>query len=465
MQEKILFLVPDGVGVRNYLYSNILKVISDQNIEATIGTVLPKEFIHDLEKTHGFSIQTFPIRIFAENLTTRLFREAATFGRLKNNAKISENKTILTNWNYNPKSLKQKVLNKTAEIMGIWASKNYNRILSLESRSEKYWNQQSVEKAEKLLKEIQPNKIFITHQRVAGLMPYCIAAKKLGIEVISVIYSWDNLPKGRLAVKVDKYLVWSDYMKKEMEIYYPEIPSDKVIITGTPQFEFYLQERFLKNRVEFAKENGLDASKKWICFSGDDEKTSPYDPQYLQDVAQAVSEMDERNRPQIIFRRCPVDFSGRYDEVLKKFETIIIAVNPLWNTPKSGQNWGYVFPQFEDIGLQVNLGCHCEFVINLGSTMAHDFAIFNKPCFYLNYDTVKDDNWSVKTIYGYQHFKSMEKLNAVGWLNSSSEIRNELEGVLSNTKNIGPDREKWLQKIVQHPIDNASVAIGNLLKN
>jgi hypothetical protein len=41
-------------------------------------------------------------------------------------------------------------------------------------------------------------------------MPICIAAKELNIPVITAIYSWDNLPKARLAVQADKYIVWSD---------------------------------------------------------------------------------------------------------------------------------------------------------------------------------------------------------------------------------------------------------------
>jgi hypothetical protein len=63
-------------------------------------------------------------------------------------------------------------------------------------------------------------------------------------------------------------------------------------------------------------------------------------------------------------------------------------------------------------------------VVNVGSTMAFDFAMFDKPCVFINYDqenkTVK--NWSVKTIYKFQHFNSMHNKNAVIWLNNKAEI-------------------------------------------
>ena len=57
---------------------------------------------------------------------------------------------------------------------------------------------------------------------------------------ITFIFSWDNLPKARLAVEADLYLVWSQWMKDEMRDYYPEISEEKVKLVGTPQFEFYL---------------------------------------------------------------------------------------------------------------------------------------------------------------------------------------------------------------------------------
>lgn len=96
--------------------------------------------------------------------------------------------------------------------------------------------------------------------------------------------------------------------------------------------------------------------------------------------------------------------------------------------------------------------------------MAHDFAMFNKPCLYLNYDTVKDENWSVKTIYKYQHFRSMKNLDAVGWLSSKKDIKVELEKALFQAEIIGKDKEKWLEKIVLNPVDKASINIANQLK-
>jgi hypothetical protein len=134
---------------------------------------------------------------------------------------------------------------------------------------------------------------------------------------------------------------------------------------------FYLENKLVISREVFARRNGLDAKKKWICFSGDDIITSPYDHLFLKDVTESLN--SRKDDLQIIFRRSPVDFSERYDEVLRRYKDIVKAVDPLWNI-ESQTGWVGYFPKAEDINMQVNLAYHCELVINLGSTMALDFA-------------------------------------------------------------------------------------------
>ena len=454
-KTKILFIVPDGVGIRNYLYSNLISELDDCNL--TVLSTLPKEAFYQINTYFDYQKLTFE----KEGFITRLFRETATFARLCCNAKKVNNKSILTNWNYQPKGFKLKTLNKFAEVVGKMVALNYQNIIRFEQIAQKNWSRKSIELYKKQLKELNPKSIFITHQRVASLMPICIAAKELNIKIVSAIYSWDNLPKGRLAIIADKYVVWSDYMKEEMKLFYPEITPENIIVTGTPQFEFYEQEDKIINKNEFGIQYGLDVNKPWICFSGDDVKTSPYDPQYLKDVAQAITQIDAKIRPQIIFRRCPVDFSTRYDAVLSEFKDCLISIDPIWNVPNAIENWGVYFPKKEDITLQINLAFHCEAVVNLGSTMAHDFAMFNKPCFYYNYDPVENQNWSVKTIYNYQHFRTMEGLEAVGWLHSKESIKVELEKVLQHKLVDGKDRKLWLQRIVLHPENQESKILHN----
>ncbi|OZV67585.1 hypothetical protein [Winogradskyella aurantia] len=451
-RTKVLFVVPDGVGIKNYLYSSVLAHLK-KNSDISIWSPLPHEAFNGIKDIHNVTFNYSQIELLPETPLTRLFRESASYARMLHNSRLKRNETILTNWRPQTYNLKVKILYAAAKILGNLFSRDYNRILKFEKKSTKHIPQGVINSYKTRLKECQPDVVFITHQRVAGLMPICLAAKQLNIKTSTVIFSWDNLPKARLAIRTDDYLVWSAWMKNEMMAYYPEIENQAIKIVGTPQFEFYLEEKRIISREVFARLNGLDAKKKWICFSGDDIITSPYDHLFLKDVTESLN--SRKNDLQIIFRRSPVDFSKRYDDILKRSKDIVKAVDPLWNI-KSQTGWVGYFPKAEDINMQVNLAYHCELVINLGSTMALDFATFDKPCLYLNYNPSNDAMWSTKTIYNFEHFKSMEDLEAVGWINQRSEILNKVELALHNPDGLAPDRKKWMEILVEHPLDSCA---------
>jgi hypothetical protein len=455
-EKHILFIVPDGVGIKNYLFSDIISYLKLE-AKITVWSPLPVEAFADVEKRHNVELGYKYIQLLPESILTRLYREATTYARLIHNSKLQNNSTILTNWRRPNYSIKVKVLFSCAQVLGYFLSNKYIRILRFEKKSLKRINKFTIKKFVNELEVLKPSHIFITHQRVPGLMPICLAAKKLNIKTTSAIFSWDNLPKARLAVKTDNYLVWSKWMKDEMKIYYPEIPGDNVKLLGTPQFEFYFDEQRTLSRQEFANLHSLDVDKTWICFSGDDVTTSPFDQFFLRDVAEALQ--SKREEIQIIFRRCPVDFSSRYDAIIEEHKNFIVPIDPIWNI-QTQTGWVGYFPKHQDINMQINLAQHCDLVINLGSTMALDFATYDKPCLYLNYNPLPKSEWSTEIIYNFQHFRSMKGLDAVGWINSKEDIEKLVLSSLNNPQEIAKDRKDWLKTLVLHPLDENSKKIA-----
>ena len=454
-----MFLVPDGTGVRNYLYTSLISQLKDR-CNFTVWTPLPKEAIDEVAAIHSISYSYHHIVLERETFKTKLYREAAKYARLLRSTNYFKNPTIIKhNWNHAPKGIKLKVFNTLTKFLGSRISKKYPAILRFEENSRKYWPKSIIENYKEQLKKENPSVIFITHQRVFSLNPICIAAQDLGIPVVSCIYSWDNVVKAGLAIAADTYVVWSKLMKRELELLYPEITPSAIIVTGSPQFEFYLEENRKTSREDFAATYGLDPAKKWICFSGDDIRTSPFDPQYLEDVAEATKTLLEPI--QIVFRRCPVDYSNRYDSVLETYKDTIVPIDPKWYT--KADSWSTVYPKKEDVNLLVNVVNHCELVLNLGSTMAHDFAVYNKPCLYFKYNPKKSITWSVENVYNFHHFKSMDGLDAVGWIESKNMIATKISEALTNPSKVGKDRVQWMKLIVKYPLDEASKHIAKTL--
>jgi len=459
-KEKVLLFFPDGVGIRNYLYSNVFNnskqdLVLFHNFDPETITAI-KQYTHFDEE--------ITIPGYKESVKEKFLRELICLSRLRyNNSKVN-NPSLLNNWNWNQKTIPNKIFYKTIEVLSL-LFKSYSNILKLEKKYQKAIRQNSFYvQVKDLIKKTDPKAIFCSHQRALKAATIFAAATDLGIPSSTVIYSWDNLPKARLALRADNYLVWSDYMKEELKLYYPEISSDQIQVTGTPQFEFYKEQQNIIEKDVFFKRYNLDLNKKIICFSGDDVKTSPDDPSYLKDIAEEILKANLQDEYQIVLRRCPVDFSGRFDAVINKYKDLIKEAVPLWyfNTSKE---WNSIYPSFDDVKLLVSTVFYSEIVVNVGSTMAFDFGMFNKPCVFINYDQQNqtNKNWSVKTIYQFQHFKSMPNHNAVIWLNSKEEIISKI--INKEDAHSMENLKEWFEVINGNNANTASFKIAKVLGN
>ncbi len=450
-RKKILLFVPDGVGIKNYLYSKTF-----QNVSASLSLFhnFDNDTISQIEKEVSLDAK-IEIPIYFEGIREKYLRELIHVCRINHNAKKVDNPTILNFKNSRHKGIKLKLFYTLIAFNAKFVT-GYGTILNFEKRYDKVLrNSKFYKEVHAILKNHNPDSIFCTHQRALKAPTIFAVAKDLGIETTTVIYSWDNIPKARLALKADVYLAWSQYMKEELQVFYPEISSDKIKVTGTPQFEFYKDKSNIIEKDVFFKKYGLDHNKKIICFSGDDAHTSPCDPEYLNDIASAIVAIGMDMEYQLVFRRCPVDVSGRYDWVLEKFPDLIVDLPPLWNF--NSDIWSAIYPTVEDIKLLVSLCFYGDVVINVGSTMAFDFGMFGKPCIYINYDQVKDKNWSVNIIYQFHHFRSMPSKNVVYWLNNTSEIAAVIsEAVKDPITTIGD----WFQIVV----NDTETASENIIK-
>ena len=314
-----------------------------------------------------------------------------------------------------------------------------------------------------VLQQEKPDLLFCTNQRLSLALAPIMSAQSLQIPTATFIFSWDNLPKGTKLVQPDYYLVWSQHMKSELQYYYPQVSDAQIKITGTPQFESHFDNSLKQSREEFFAEHGLDVTKKYICFSGDDITTSPNDSIYLADLARAVRKLNEEGMALgILFRRCPVDFSDRYDSVIDEFKDCLVSVAPNWQ--KQGADWNTILPTQADTRLLVNTVFHTEFVVNLGSSMVFDYVAQQKACAYIRYDVANCAvvDWSVQKIYNFIHFRSMPSATAVHWIDSAAAIEGVIVKMVSNTEPVVVDHAQvWFEKINQQPAQLASERIWN----
>lgn len=449
--KKLFILVPDGVGLRNFAYGGFCAHAKAQGFDVTFWN----DTAFDLT-TLGF--QEIKISGSRPHPMTYVLKNVRIQVDLNRNIRKSKDRVYDSyRFGFSYSDLKQTLRSWLTRASILWhdSDSGIGKVraqIKRRERSTPYYRQ-----CLETLKAEQPDLIFCTNQRTVSCMAPVLAAQDLGIPTATFIFSWDNLPKATMALEPDFYVVWSAHMKKELQYYYDYIADDQIFVTGTPQFEPHSDESLLVSREAFFAEHQLDPAKKYICYSGDDVTTSPNDAQYLADTAQAIRQLNAGGAPLgLLFRRCPVDFSDRYDRVLTDYKDVIVPVNPKWE--KVGGAWNAMLPTKADLVLQMNTIAHTEMVINLGSSMVFDYASFGKSCAYINYDVAQSlqPGWSVKTIYNFMHFRSMPSKDAVVWLNSADEIADKVNDVLSGKTNPVTEALRWFERINMLPAADAS---------
>lgn len=452
--KKLFILIPDGIGLRNFAFTSFVEVGKELGWEVVFWNQT------------SFDLSIYGCREKKLTGIPRPFTDILKRAKINSELGHFEHKfqdTVYKSYKFSSPNTTLK-----ARIKNIIVSKlerlyrGEKGLARLRKKMKESARKSNLYRNSYItLQQEQPDFVFCTNQRAVKAIAPITAAQDLGISTGSFIFSWDNLPKATMVVEPNFYFVWSEYMKTEMLNYYPFVKDKQVFITGSPQFEPHFNNGLRKSRKDFLLGNKLDPAKKYICFSGDDVTTSPDDPTYLNDIAQAVQKLNrEGNNLGIIFRRCPVDFSDRYDLTLEKFRDVIFSIDPLWN--QSGDNgWNQVFPTKDDLQLQVNTILHTEVVINIGSSMVFDYASHGKPCIFINYDVgdKKLSDWSTDKIYKFVHFRSMPSKNAVVWLNSKEDIPTILKNVINGVPETVTQAEKWFRIINREPAKSASLRI------
>ena len=461
MSKKVFVFFPDGVGLRNFAFTNFKTIGEQMGFDITYWN----NTIFSLKDNLGFkevkiedhtAHKLLPIYTRARkraelNVSRDTFNDAVyptykfpfCYSGIKNTFK-----TVYTKW-----------------LIGVYSSekgivKLREKINALERSTSKY------KYCKAQLEQHKPDLIFCTTQRSTQSISALLAAKDLGIPTVAFVYSWDNVPKAMQVVETDYYFVWSYLMKDEVLKYYPFVKENQVIVTGTPQFEPHFDDSLKQSRAAFFKEFNLDVNKKYICYSGDDETTSPLDQYYLEDLANAVRTLNAKGENlAIIYRKCPVDFTTRYDAVIEANKDIIEVIDPIWKP--IGDQWNQILPAKEDFKLLYNVCEHSEFVTNVCSSTVFDFVAHKKPCIYYNYEQpqLKKGIRDIGQNYKYVHFRSMPSQEAAVFCTDKKNLEGIVKNILKGKTSNVIEGLKWFEIVAGKEPTKASEYIWETIKN
>jgi len=459
MNKKVFVFFPDGVGLRNFAFTKFKEIGAEKGYEI----VYWNNTVFSLKEQLGYN--EVKIENHKTHFLTPIYSRIRKHIELNVSQKKFNDKVYETyKFPFSYKGFKNTLITLFVKVLiGFNSSENgilriRKRINALERSTAKY------EYCKAQLKEHKPDLVFCTTQRATQSISALLAAKDLNIPVVAFVYSWDNVPKAMQVVEADFYFVWSDLMKEEVLKYYPFVNDSQVFVTGTPQFEPHYDSNLFKSRETFFDENNLDISKRYICFSGDDETTSPLDQYYLEDLAKAVRNLNSKGENLgIIYRKCPVDTTIRYDAVIESYKDVIAVLDPLWKP--AGKNWNEILPTKEDLGLLHNVCAHSEFVTNVCSSTVFDFVVHEKPCIYFNYEQpqLKNGVRDIGQNYKYVHFRSMPSQQTAIFCTDKRDLENQVKQILDKKLSNVEDGKKWYEIVAGKNPTQSSVKIWDTI--
>ncbi len=315
---------------------------------------------------------------------------------------------------------------------------------------------------DRLFDEIRPDLVFNgSHiHGMAAELPCRVAASR-GIPTAGFVFSWDNLTtRSRIFVPYDDYLVWTEGIRRHFLEIYPEIGTSRVHATGTPQFDYHLDERFQLSRDALAREIGFDPARPYVLYTTAMADHFPEEHHHVERVAQILAGLDLPERPQLVVRTYAKGTSPEMKALAERGLPQTVFPQVRWN-----ERW--LTPEYEDLAIYSSLLRHCSLGINAASTVSLELMLFDKPILNLRHDPPGTDlPWCL----GYErhilfdHFRPVAESGATMVANSDADLRAMLERGLREPATDSAARRAFLDDFFGDRLDGrAGTRIAELL--
>lgn len=294
-----------------------------------------------------------------------------------------------------------------------------------------------------LFKKYRPSLVFATSIAFGGDAAILKEAKSYKIPTVGMAKSWDNFCKNSFRVKVDKLIVWSEFMK-EQAIKYQNYKPQNIYIAGVPQFDYYRNYEKIQSRQEFFQKIGADLNKKLILF-GSEGRYFPACPEVAEILASFISKKLLRSHCQILIRP-----HISYKDDIKRFDSFIGKPNIILDDffqPSSGFKDQTDYSQEQMIHFANSL-YHCDILIASASTLTLDGAAFDKPIINIGFDGFQKKPYGHSIIRQYDtaYYKGIVDTNAAWIVRSQDELLEAVNSYLADPSIRSKEREGLRQR-------------------
>ncbi len=304
----------------------------------------------------------------------------------------------------------------------------------------------------RLYREIRPSLVFNgSHVHSHNAVGAVQTARWMGIPTVAFIFSWDNLTsQGRIIPEYDYYLVWNEAIAQQLREIYPHVEAERIVVTGTPQFDNHFRVQGRWSREELCRQIGATPDRPFVLYSTGMANHMRGEPSVVEQIADMLATMTDCSPPQLVVRVYPKDRSGRFNELKERRRDILF--------PPAKWIDAYLTPTEEDGALLSALLRHAAVGVNIASTMSLELCMFDKPVVNVGYDP--PDGTPVEVpfarYYEYDHYKPLVASGAVSVARTPDEMRQMIREALTNPTRQRTQRTSLLRALMGDTLDGRS---------
>ena len=372
-RPHIVLVIARGEAIRNFVFSDTLRVLSQQARVTLLSMVEHGEVI---AQAQPYAERILPLRAYPPRPLIPLFHDVINTAHYRwmwtEAAKYywgKHNKRVQGNWREAFKLF----------WVRFFSTFFLNRpMLELGTAIDRWlqWNLRPTRELDALFTELQPDLVFNCSHIHGPLADFPLrVAHGLGYKTAAFLFSWDNLTsRGRIMVPYDHFLVWTESIKQKLLEIYPNTAPGRVTVTGTPQFDFHFDSRFELSREELCARVGLDAARPFILY------TTGMNPDFAEEhrtvrfVIDFLQTLPTVERPQLLVRTY---IKGNSPEMLALGEEMRGHPDVVFPPILLDKQW--IIPLHEDLYIYSNLLRHCVMGINGASTVTLELMMMGKP--------------------------------------------------------------------------------------
>lgn len=447
-RPHVVLVVPRGEAVRNFLYSDTLRVLSEKARVTLLSVLDAPDFVDQFRLQVE---QILPLKLHRERWLVRQLRSILhdvhfrwLWSEVAKNVWEIRDAMAVTILQKLKRGLVKALTVPLANRPALEALTEVERYLTWALRPDNHFVD--------LFKRLAPDLVFnCSHiHGQAGELPVKVA-HRLGIPTAGFIFSWDNLTsRSRIFAPYDYYLVWHKGMRDQLLEIYPKIDPARVVITGTPQFDFHFKQAFHLSREELAQRIGIDPARPYVLYTTGIAKHFPEEHRTVERVIEILREMPER--PQLVVRTYVKGTSDEMRALAARQHPDVVFPPVQWD-----DRW--FMPRYEDLSIYTSLLRHAALGINAASTVSLELMMFDKPVVNLGFDPPgsrlpRHVRW-IRHVE-FDHYRPVAESGAVMVARSMDDLRAMILRGLQEPERDRAPRKRFLQEMFDHTLDGGS---------